>query len=129
PPAPPPSPAGPAELAVIAPLGPGKKLTERWTVREIRAVRDGTLRVVCAEDGGRGRGRVDLEIALSEDDGPSPPAVAGRFAIFYEARRAPPETAAELATALAKVIEKNKNVAPPPGLTAFRPKAKEPEPL
>src|SRR5262249_7626450 len=102
-------------------------LVPGWTVREIRALQDGTFRVVCAEDGGHGR--VGLEIALREDDGPPPPAMAGRFAIFYAARRAPPDVAEQLATALAKVIEKNKGAAPPPGLTAFRPKVKVPDPL
>ena len=126
-PEPPAVPAGPAELAVVAPLVAGNKLVEGWTVREIRAVRDGTFRVACKQDDGRGH--VDLEIALHEDADPSPPAVAGRFAIFYAARRVEPSEAAKLATALAKVIEKNKDAAPPPGLTAFHPKAKEPEPL
>lgn len=120
-------PAGPAERAVVAPLAAGSKLAEGWSVRDIHAVRLGSFRVACAEDSGHGR--VDLEVALDEEGGPPPPATIGRFAIFYAAHRVDPDTGAKLATALAKVIEKNKDVAPPPGLTAFHPKPKPSQPL
>ncbi|MRG90758.1 hypothetical protein [Polyangium spumosum] len=115
-PAPPPRPAGPAELALVAPLAPGSSL-DGFTVREILAVRDGVLTLVCEKD----RSVVRLSIALAADDGPTPPAVAGKYAIFYSARRGDPAEAERLAKALAALLEKHPDVPAPPGMTSFVP--------
>lgn len=119
--------AGADELAVVAPIVAGKALVKGWTVRDVYAVRDGTMRVACAAD--EGKGRVDLEVALYDDSSPLPPAMAGRYAIFYSSRRTVPEDAEKLAQALAAVIEKNQAAPAPKGMTKFSPKPKPPETL
>jgi len=120
-------PAGPAELALVAPVVSGRRLVDGWTVRDIRGVEGGTFRLDLAEDAGHGR--VLLHVALASDEGPPPPAEAGRYAIFYSAREVSSDVAERLAQSLAKVIEKNRAAPEPPGMTAFRPRPKRPEPL
>ena len=116
-PAPPPRPAGPAELALVAPLTPGGTL-EGFTVREIFAVENGVLTLVCAKD----RAVVRLSIALAADGGPAPPALAGKYAVFYSARgKSDPQDAERLARALAAILEKHPDVPVPPGMTSFVP--------
>ncbi|MDI1445230.1 hypothetical protein [Polyangium sp. 6x1] len=115
-PAPPPRPAGPAELALVAPLAPGDTL-DGFTVREILAVQDGVLTLVCAKD----RALVRLSVALAADGGPAPPAVAGKYAVFYSARGSDPAVGERLAKALAAILEKHPDVPVPPGMTSFVP--------
>jgi hypothetical protein len=116
PPRAPPKPAGPSELALVAPLAPGGEL-DGFEVREVRAVADGVLVVVCGKD----RVVVRLWVALASDAGPEPPATAGRYAVFYSAKGADPEDAARLARALAAVVDKRADVPVPPGMTTFVP--------
>ncbi|MDI1431122.1 hypothetical protein [Polyangium sorediatum] len=115
-PAPAPRPAGPAELALVAPLAPGSTL-DGFAVREIRAVQDGVLTLVCEKD----RAAVRLSVALAVDDGPTPPAFAGKYAVFYSARGSDPADGERLAKALAAILEKHPDVPVPPGMTSFVP--------
>lgn len=109
--------AGAAELAVVAPLGPGAALAD-FAVTEILAVRDGALRVVCEREAVA----VALDVALAAEGGPTPPAVAGRYAIFYALRGAAThEEGARLAAALAAVLRANEGAATPAGMGPYRP--------
>ena len=66
--------AGAAELALVAPLVPGSALAD-FEIAEIQAMSaEGVLRVMCQ----RGEASVALDVGLVADDGPTPPAVAGR---------------------------------------------------
>jgi hypothetical protein len=112
----PPNPAGPAELALVSPLAPGSALAG-FVIREIRGVERGRLRVVCARE----RAVVRLDVALVDPEGPLPPAVAGRYAVFYSLKGATPEEGERLAQKLAKAIGANAAVEPPPGMTTFKP--------
>src|SRR5262249_43379509 len=82
----PPAPGGSAELGLLSPREPGGTLAG-FTVREIRGVERGRLRVVCAQD----RAVVRLEVALADPEGTLPPATAGRYAVFYALDGATPE--------------------------------------
>lgn len=114
----PPRPASPAELAIVAPAGPGGKLAD-WDVRAIHGVHDGTMEVVCQ----KGAARVVLSIALAADGGPEPPVSTGRYAVFYSARGgATPEDAERLARALAEILHGNEAAPPPAGLGPFVPR-------
>jgi hypothetical protein len=112
-------PASAAELGVLAPLAPGSVLGG-FTIREIRAVEHGTLRVVCA----RGNEVVRLDVALADPEGALPPATAGRYAIFYSLRGAAPEDGDRLAQDFAAVIATNAAAPVPAGMTTFTPDAK-----
>jgi hypothetical protein len=115
----PPRPAGPAELALVAPLAPGSDLIG-FTVREIRAVERGRLRVVCVKD----KAVVRLDVALLDPDGALPPASAGRYAVFYSLRGAAPEDGDRLSRKLARILEAHAAAPPPPGMTTFTPEAR-----
>jgi|GEM_PF-2757235 len=69
------SPAGPAELALIAPLAVGSTV-DGYELRTVDAVHDGVEVLTFA----RGASIVRIEIAL---DSPEAPATAGRYAVFY----------------------------------------------
>ncbi len=110
-------PAGAAELAVVAPLGPGAALAD-FAVVEIQAVSDaGTLGVVCE----RGDTRVRLEVALPAKAGPPPPARAGHYAIYYSTGAATSKDGERLALALAAILERNAAAPVPPGMKPFTP--------
>lgn len=113
-----PHPAGPAELAVVAPLRPGDALAD-FEVTAILAVdATGVLRVACEQ----GEAGVTLEVSLATDTGPKPPARAGRYAIFYALRiGATHEQGERLAAALAAVIGANADTPIPPGMAAHAP--------
>jgi hypothetical protein len=112
---PPPRPANAAELALLAPVAPGQKLSD-FDVREVRGDR-GLIDVVCE----KGAARVVLSVALFAKDGPTPPASTSRYAVFYSVRGATPEEAERLASALAAVLDKS--TAPvPAGLGPFVPR-------
>ncbi len=115
----PPRPAGSAELALVAPLAPGSALLD-FSIREIRAVDRGRLRVVCVKD----RAVVRLDVALLDPEGALPPASAGRYAVFYSLRGAAEEDGDRLARKLARVIERHPEAPPPPGMTTFVPEAR-----
>lgn len=112
---PPPRPASAAELALLAPLGPGSKL-EGFDLREVRA-QHGVIEVVCE----KAEARVILSIALLAEGGPSPPASTDRYAVFYSVRGATQQEAERLATALAAAL-KASSAPPPPGLGPFVPR-------
>jgi hypothetical protein len=119
-------PAGPAELAIFAPIVVGST-SKGWKIEAISAVHEGTIDVRFVEE--KGRGVVDLFVATSSDDGVTPPATAGRYAIFYSARRALPEEGDRLAKVLARAIEKNPAAPTPAGLAPFNARPQEHQPL
>jgi hypothetical protein len=124
PPAEPTRPAGPAELALLAPLATGATLGG-YRVSEIDAVRGGVITAAVARDDSR----IELLVALAGPRGPPPPAVAGRYAIFYVTRGSSEADASRLAAALAAVIEKNVAAPTPPGMTGMlEPSAQGPAP-
>jgi hypothetical protein len=106
-------PAGPAELAMIAPLNVDSKIGD-CKIRRI-AVDDGTLAVTC----GRGAAAVTLQVALLSPGSPPPPATSGRYAVYYSAARSAGDLS-PLCVALAHVLDANASVPPAPGLRAFR---------
>lgn len=115
--------ASAAELALLAPLGPGATLGD-FEVTEVLPIGDaGTLRVVCARDGVG----VALDVALADKDGPRPPASTGRYAIFYALRGASQEEGERLALALAAFLEHNAAAPIPPGMGPYRPGAPAPQ--
>jgi hypothetical protein len=108
--------ASDAELAILSPLREGGTLGE-FLVAEIRPVGgDGTLQIVCRREGAT----VRLDVALAADGGPSPPAVAGPYAVFYALENAAPADGQRLALALALILKTNAFVPPPPGLEPFK---------
>jgi hypothetical protein len=111
-------PASAAELALIAPLTVGSPL-EDYQVREVHAVENGFVRVVCARDGAV----VQLDIALGGGGGPNRAlASAGQYSIYYSLQNAPDADGQKLAKALAAAMQPNGALPPPPGLTTFEPK-------
>jgi hypothetical protein len=114
-----PPPPTAADLALIAPLKPGEVLAG-WTLTEIQGVESGVLGVVMSRE----QGSVRLIVALASDEAPVPPASAGRFAVYYSARRTLPDDARSLAGALADILQKNQSVPTPPGLSPFNPPPK-----
>jgi hypothetical protein len=112
-------PAGPEELAIVAPLAKGSDLGG-YEVRDIRTVRDGVMRLVCVKDDAT----VRLDVALVDDEGPVPPATAGKYAVYYSLKGSVPEDGARLAQKLAKVLEQHQDAPVPKGMTKFVPKEK-----
>jgi hypothetical protein len=115
----PPPPATEGDLALLSPLRPGELLAG-WRVIEIQGIESGALGVVVSRD----KSSVRLIVALASEDGPVPPASAGRFAVYYSARRTLPDDARALASALADVLRNNQGVPTPPALGPFQPAAK-----
>lgn len=116
---PPPPPAGAEELALVAPLAKGSELGG-YEVRDIFGVQDGVMRLVCV----KAQATVRLDIALSGEGGPEPPATAGKYAIYYSLKGAFPEDGLALAQKLAKVLEGHQDAPAPKGMTRFVPKQK-----
>jgi len=119
----PPAPTA-ADLALLSPLKPGETLAG-WQVTEIQGIESGVLGVVVS----RNQSSVRLIVALASDEGPAAPASAGRFAVYYSARRTLPDDARSLAGALADVLSKNQGVPVPSGLGPFNPAPKPGVPL
>ena len=117
-----PPPAGPVELAIVAPIVVGST-SKGWKVEAISAVHEGAIVVSFVEE--KGQGAVDLFVTESAEDEVAPPATAGRYAVFYEARRAVPEEGERLAKVLARVLEKNQSAPAPPGLGVFEPRPQQ----
>jgi hypothetical protein len=109
-------PAGPEELALVAPLVVGGSL-DSFEVTEIQAIRKGVLNVACRKD----RAIVRLWIALDAEKAPKPPAVAGKYAVFYSVRDGDGAEAERLAKALAQIVEKHADLPAPKGMTEFVP--------
>ena len=126
PPAAKPPPAGDVELAIFAPIVVGST-SKGWKIEAISAVHEGAITVRFVEE--QGRGVVDLFVAKTSDDGATPPVTAGRYAIFYSARRALPEDGDRLAKVLARAIEKNPAAPVPLGLAPYNARPKEHQPL
>ena len=116
---PPPPPPSAEELAIIAPLERGAEIAG-FVVRDVRGVENGVMRLVCAKD----EAVVRLDIALTADEGPAPPATAGPYAIYYSLKGATPEDGDRLARKLAAVIAAHADAARPKGMTPFVPKEK-----
>jgi hypothetical protein len=101
----------------VAPLLPGADLAG-FTVLHVRGVDQGRMRVVAA----RADAEVRLDVALADPEEPvSPPAKAGRYAIFYSLRGATPADGERLAQKLGAIIAANPSAPPPPGMTAWSP--------
>lgn len=116
---PPPPPPSAEELALIAPLTKGAEIGD-FVLRDVRGVEDGVMRLVCA----KGDATVRLDVALASDEGPTPPATAGPYAIYYSIKGATPEDGDRLAKKLAAVLSKHDGAPPPKGMTRFVPKEK-----
>lgn len=116
-----PPPAGPNEMALLAPLEIGAELAE-WEVKFIGAVDDGRLSVVLSKDGAFLR----LEVVLASPDAPEPPAATRRYHIYYRAQGVLPEEGAELARKLAEIIAKNGHVSPPAGMSTYEDPGRDP---
>jgi hypothetical protein len=115
---PPTTPAGPEELALIAPLVVGSKLGA-YEVTKILAVHKGVLEIFCRND----RAQVRLSIALLSEKGPEPPAQTDKYAVFYSNRGGDPADAERLAKSLAEILGKHSDVPVPKGMTEFVPSA------
>lgn len=114
-------PAGPTELALVAPLEVGRELAG-WEIRFIGAAEAGRLRVAL----GQAAETIALDVMLASEEGPEPPAATNRYHIYYRSRGARPEEATRLSRALAEVIAKNGHVEPPSGLTTYRDPGRDP---
>jgi hypothetical protein len=110
----PPQRASEAERAFLRPLTEGRSLGG-FQVRELRPVEKGSLRIVCERDGAR----VNLDIALLGPESPSPPAMAGPYAVYYSLERASQADGERLARELEKILTANAAVPPPPGLQPY----------
>ncbi len=112
-----PPPAGDAELALLAPLREGGALGD-FAVTEIDAVgADGLLHLVCT----KASAKVKLDVALKAEGGPAPPALAGRYAVFYATEGASSAEGDALARALAAILEANAASPAPPKMAPFVP--------
>jgi hypothetical protein len=124
-----PTPAGPAELALVAPLQPGGEL-DGWTITAIDVAQPGSISVHATREDEQ----VDLTVALVGPSSPTAPATAGAYGVYYASRSAEggprvSRDAPALATALAHVIEQNASVPTPPGMVGHffgRPEASAP---
>ncbi len=112
------APAGPNELALVAPLVVGGSL-DGCEVTEIQAIHRGVLNVVCRWE----RSTMRLWIALASDKGPEPPAKADKYAVFYSASGIEPAEAERLSKTLADIVAKHADVPVPKGMTEFVPAA------
>jgi hypothetical protein len=121
-----PPPAGPVELAILAPIVVGST-SKGWKVAAISAVHEGAIVVSFVEE--KGKGAVDLLVVASAEDEVAPPATAGRYAVFYSARLALPEDGDRLARVLARAIEKNQDAPVPAGLRPFQPQPRQRQPI
>ena len=108
--------AGAEELALVAPLVVGSSLVD-FEVIEIHAMHKGVLDIVCR----KGRSVVRLWIALASETGPEPPAMSGKYAVFYSVRSGDPADAERLAKALAEIVGKHSDVPIPKGMIEFVP--------
>jgi hypothetical protein len=117
-----PSPAGPAELALVAPLAPGAEL-EGYTVKRIDAVFDGTVGVLLE----RGPDRVRLDVAMAGPDSASGNrvgAAAGTYAVYDRVEGAPTDDGERVAKALARILADGIPRPAPPGLAPLREEAR-----
>lgn len=102
--------AGPAELALVAPLAVGDPLGDSVVVR-ISRVQNGFMHVISRKDGQE----FHFTIGLAHE-GVAATRV-GRYAVYVWGSARPDPAAFPVADALARLIRPNINVPPPPGMT------------
>ena len=108
--------ASEAELALLSPLNEGDSLGG-FDVAEIAPIdSEGLHRITCRKNDAAVR--LDVALAMAAG-GPRPPAVAGRYAVFYSLETGDPGDGQRLARALASIIEANAAVPIPPGLGSY----------
>ncbi len=108
--------AGPAELALVAPLVKGGKLLD-YTIVAIYGVESGAITVVLAKD----KALVYLTVAMASDAGPLALAVVGPYAIFKSMMNVPEGDIDRLWNAFSEIIKANAGVPAPPGLSTYTP--------
>lgn len=109
--------ASAADRAFLGALREGSPLAGYEVVAVAPVGDDGVLRIACRRDGAV----VQLLVALASREGPSPPASAGRYAVFYSAPPARSADGPRLALALAEVLRANARAPAPHGLGPFAP--------
>jgi hypothetical protein len=107
--------AGPAELALLAPLEAGRSLDD-CAISRIEAVCDGKIAVVCAV----GSATIELDVWLASPTAPPAPATSGPYAVYYSAEPSASASASRLALSLARVLGTHASQPRPDGLTPFR---------
>lgn len=108
--------AGPAELALVAPLEKGGKLLD-YDLRAISSVDDGVLWLILV----KGDAVVYLTVAMASDAGARAPIVVGPYAIFYSGFHASEDASVRLGNALAEIVKANASAPTPPGLATYTP--------
>ena len=106
--------AGPAELALLAPLHVGD-MVDGCAIARIDAVHDGRLALHCT----LGDAPIELDVTLASPDSPPAPATSGPYAVYYSAGKATAADAARLAGSLARTLDANASQPRPPGLAPF----------
>lgn len=114
-------PAGPDELALLAPLEAGGTLAD-WNLQFIGSIHGGRLPLLLEREGVK----IRLDVVLASEDAPEPPAKTRRFHVYYRATQPAQEDAQKLARALAEVVAKNGSVAPPPGMATYHDAGRDP---
>ncbi len=102
--------AGPAELALIAPLTVGDPLGS-GEITQINGVRQGFMNVIVRADGKT----FDLGIGIARDGVAG--LRAGRYVVYILGTRAPDPASYPIAEALARVIRLHPTVPTPPGMS------------
>jgi hypothetical protein len=113
-PTPPLKQAGPAELALVAPLKKGGDLLD-YEIKSISAVDNGMIWVIVK----KGETLVYLTIALTAGGTTLAPYSVGPYGIFTSAVSPPPGEMEKLGNALLEVVKANAAVPPPPGLSTY----------
>lgn len=102
--------AGPAELAVVAPLKEGGKVAD-YTVNAVYGIEQGSIWVICTKD----KSVITYEVALGGGTG-LPPFSAGPYAVYQTGRDVPQGDFERVAAAFFDIIKANQNVPVPDGL-------------
>jgi hypothetical protein len=105
-----------AELAVIAPVTVGSTL-EGFRINAIQGTDAGHLSLLVS-NAEQPTAAFQLQVFLTGTQGPPPPGVGGRYAIYYKGDRYDPSVGKVIA-ALAQIVGKN-DAPPPPGMTAYK---------
>jgi hypothetical protein len=115
-PTPPLKEAGPAELALVAPLKKGSKLLD-YEVRSITGVEGGVIWVMVKKE----ETVVYLTIALTAGATSLAPLTVGPYGIYTSALQPPPGDQERLGAALLEVLKANVAAPVPPGLSKYTP--------
>lgn len=108
--APPRPAAGPAELALVAPLVPGARLADA-EVTAITSVQQGFMHVTALREGRT----YDLGVGLARDGVAA--LRAGRYAVYIFGSIRPDPASFPIADALAHHVQRNADAPPPPGMS------------